>query len=301
MVAPGNRLVSIDVIKFFSISLVILFHVLYNLSFDRSLRVIGFIGVSLFFIVSGFLLAKTYPRVTHFDWKFFLHRLFCIIPLYYLTLIAIAFLFGSQVYDGNLFLNLFSHFLFFDFYISSFSYAFISPAWFLTPLVFLYLFFPFLNRYIKQNKGFLFLVFSLSVLFRLYANTWTSFSPLFFIGDFCFGIAFAQGRKGEALAISTLSAFVNFFMLVPYVLFYLLMRLEWNLLPKNFTRFFSSIIFALFLFHESILKTSLGRWNVLGLSRGAGLTVLLIVFIAIFFISEYVRKRALASKFLNKK
>ncbi|MDA3836529.1 MAG: acyltransferase family protein [Nanoarchaeota archaeon] len=61
-----ERIKSIDSIKVLAIISVIGFHVAYNLR-NTNTRWIGFIGVSLFFIVSGYTLSKNYPTIKEFS------------------------------------------------------------------------------------------------------------------------------------------------------------------------------------------------------------------------------------------
>jgi peptidoglycan/LPS O-acetylase OafA/YrhL len=106
---------TIDILKLISILLVIIFHFLYEFSFNNNLRVLGFIGISLFFIISGYLLAKKYPEIETFSFKWLSKRIVRIISIYYPALIILIIIFGKQIYSGSVIKNLGFHFLFIDF------------------------------------------------------------------------------------------------------------------------------------------------------------------------------------------
>lgn len=283
-----KRSFAIDFAKVLAIILVILFHVLYAIRHDNSLRMFGFFGVSLFFIVSGYLLAKNYPAYTSFRVDWFLRHVLRIIPLYYLALLSMIFLFGRQVYDGNVFLNVSAHALFIDFLFPRFHYDFISPAWFLTPLIFLYALFPYLNKYVKGQRGFLFTVFCFTVFTRYMEGTWTSFSPIFFIAEFCFGIAFCNGRKVEGLLYSLLLLFVNPYMVLPFFVFALLVSFEWSFFARETILFIGSSTLALFLFHESFIHVFLGNWSLFGVEPFFGIIILLGVMIIDLYVAQRI-------------
>jgi peptidoglycan/LPS O-acetylase OafA/YrhL len=52
-----KRINSIDILKALAIILVVWFHFQYQATGDNALRIWGFMGVSIFFIASGFLLS----------------------------------------------------------------------------------------------------------------------------------------------------------------------------------------------------------------------------------------------------
>jgi peptidoglycan/LPS O-acetylase OafA/YrhL len=203
MVKSDNRFGSVDVIRIIAILLVIIFHYVYLVTSENSLRKLGFIGVSLFFIVSGYLLTKKYPNYTQFSLKWFLKRYVRIASLYYLALIALLILLGRQIYYGSLFENISLHLLFLDFLSPNASYGIISLAWFLIPLIGLYILFPYLNNLMKKNSVLLFLIFYITIAIRFLADfnliAYSFYSPLFYLGEFCFGILFAYNKKNPAL------------------------------------------------------------------------------------------------------
>ena len=281
-----ERMVWLDVVRVLAIVLVVSFHIAYELNPDPNLRIFGFFGVSLFFIASGFALAAHYPKLTSFDLGWFWKRYVKIASLYYPALIVIVFLFSSQTYYGGI-NDLFLHLLFLNFLSPDRAFSIISPSWFIIPLLGLYLLFPYLNRF-AQSKFFLSLAFLLTLVFRLYNPGWTSFSPLFFIGDFCFGISLAK-RENILLLSSLLVAFVEPGMALPFIIFYALhfLRPSNNPVTGLFT-FISNHTFEFFLFHESIIMVVFSGWRVFSLNLFLSLLVLLLSMLAVICLSRAI-------------
>jgi peptidoglycan/LPS O-acetylase OafA/YrhL len=292
-----KRILSIDILKIVAIALIILFHVLYAIYQKNYLRPIGFVGVSLFFILSGYTLAKNYPSQTTFSLRWFLKRLVKVASLYYLAIISIVVLFGNQTYSGNI-KDILLHFIFLDPLSKSAAYSIISPAWFLTPLIGLYLIFPYLNKYVKETK-FLIVAFFLMVIFRTLSGNdiYTSYSPLFFLGEFCFGIAFAYNKKHSPLIISLMLLFINPIMIIPFVVFYLTyhMKFEGTYVPTKLIHFIGINTFSLFLFHEAFIKVSLKEWNIYNLSMPIAIIILILTTVLTAFLAHKIKE------YLNKK
>ena len=288
-----KRNISADIIRSVAIFLVILFHLLYAIKPDNSFRYIGFVGLSLFFIVSGFILAENYPKLESFSLKWFFKRYIKISSLYYLALIFLVLLFGQQIYHGSLIKNLFYHFLFIDFISAETAYSIISPAWFLIPLMGLYLLFPYLNRLVKRFQWILLLVFIATVLYRIKVGEFTDysfFSPLFFIGEFCFGISFSHKKNNPFLLFSILNIFVMPVMFLPYLIFYFIISINWEFVPYKLFAFFGANTFALFLFHESFIKLILGKWHIYSLGKSSSLFLLGVIVIFCVWLSKKIQK-----------
>ncbi|NYZ77307.1 acyltransferase [Candidatus Micrarchaeota archaeon] len=290
----GERLVWIDGVRALAILLVIGFHVAYELTLDQNLRFIGYIGDSLFFIASGFMLAQRYPGIKKFDAKWLFRRYVKIASLYYPALIAMVLLFFA---NQGLLMNAYDlllHFLFLNWISPDYLYSLISPAWFVIPLMAFYIAFPYLNRLMAWSKYAILVVFLITVADRIFEGGWASYYPIFFLGDFCFGIAFAQDRKNRALLAPLMTAAISPIMLVPYAAFYLLSFLEncksalLGILP-----FIGRYTFELFLFHESVMKVALGKWNVYGLGVLPSLAVLLLSLLLVEKISIGIQRRLL--------
>lgn len=281
----GERIVWVDTVRTVAIFLIVLFHVSYEFTSDQNLRSIGYVGDSLFFIISGFMLAQRYPEIKKLDPRWFLRRYVKIASLYYPTLIAVALLFFigqdfiKTVYD------LILHFLFLNWVSPDYLYGLISPAWFVIPLVFFYILFPYLNRLLASSKYILLLIFLITAADRFFEGGWASHMPLFFLADFCLGIAFAQykqdknNKAGIFLLSPLVTAVISPIMIIPYVLFYLLSMLEnYNLGLFGVFSFIGRYTFEIFLFHESIMKVLLGKWNIYGLPVLQSFIVLIVSF-----------------------
>lgn len=283
----------VDLIRVISIFLVIFFHVFYEFKQDTLLRYIGFVGISLFFIASGFMLAERYPHIESFSIKWFFKRYVKIASLYYVALIFIIVLFGMQVYYGNPLKDIFYHFLFIDFLSSETAYSIISPAWFLVPLMGLYLLFPFLNRLIKKFPLAISVIFLVSVLYKLKIGGFTDysfFSFLFFIGEFCFGILFSYNKKNIFLLFCLLNLFIMPAMIIPFVIFYLLSMFKFENIQNKIIGFIGMNTFVLFLFHESFMKVILGKWQIYSLGIFASFVILCFAVILSVAISKKIQK-----------
>jgi len=285
-----KREISIDLLRTIAIVSILFFHFVYQFTADNRLRMLGFFGISLFFIISGYLLASKYPSLEKFSLKWFLKRYVKIAALYYLSLTAIVLLFGKQVYSGSLSKNLMAHFLFIDFFYSETAYGIISAAWFLVPLIVFYLVFPYCNRFIKKYNYLLSIVFAAMILFRMNRGGLTSFNPLFFLGEFCFGILFAYDKKSPFLFSALLTFVVGYFMVAPFVAFYFIYFLNSKYLPSKILGFLGKRTLPIFLLHEAFIMVYVGRWHIYTLSTYPALFFLLVVSVFLTYISCKIQK-----------
>ncbi|MBU0906990.1 MAG: acyltransferase [Nanoarchaeota archaeon] len=292
----NKRLNSIDLLRVLAIVLVLAFHLLFEFTCSDSLRYLGFVGISLFFIVSGFLLAKKYPDLENFSPKWFFHRYIKIAPLYYLSLIMVILLFSRQAFYGSMLKNLIYHFLFIDFISEQTAYSIISPAWFLIPLIGLYILFPYLNRIMKRAPGALLIIFILMTVLRIDKGTLTGFSPFFFIGEFCFGILVAHQKKNPILLSSLLTYLIMPVMVLPFAIFYAIYHFRISVPAHAVTSFIGANTLALFLFHESFIKTALGKWIIFSLPQIPGLAVLAVATFLTITVSKKIEKMTLSTK-----
>ena len=284
---------SIDLIRALAITLIIVFHFFYQAHSDNRLRAIGFFGVSLFFIVSGYMLAKKYSYLESFSLKWFFKRYVKIAVLYYFSLIMIVVLFGAQSYSGNLWQNLLSHFLFVNSFFPDFAYGIISPAWFLVPFICLYILFPYLNRLVKKSNLAIVLIFIIMLFVRLKEGTYTSFSPLFFIGEFCFGIALVYNKKLIPIVSCLILFFVDWIMVVPFFLFLFMINIKSIRFGKIIT-FVGTNSLALFLLHESFMNVIFNKWSLFGLNRYLAILLLLVISFALVFLSNKLQRYLLS-------
>ncbi|MCX6815530.1 MAG: acyltransferase family protein [Candidatus Aenigmarchaeota archaeon] len=295
-----KHIVYIDILRVIAIVLVILFHFLYNVYLDNSLRYIGFAGISLFFIISGFLLAKKYPRLINFSLRWFVKRYVKIAVFYLLSMLAIAFLFWKQTYPGDLLANILVHLTFLDPFFPQFAYSLISPAWFLVPLICLYLVFPYLNRFIKKDARLLVVPFIAMAAVRIYSGALTSYSPLFFIGEFCFGIAFAYDKKNVAVLASLITVLVNPIMFLPFAAFYVFSFFDFKALGRTrITSIIAANIIVPFLLHEAFFNIIFRKWTIYNTSIFVGLAIFLMTAIIIVYLSQKATNYILSRSFMK--
>lgn len=250
----------------------------------------GFIGISLFFIISGFMLAKKYPKQEKFSIKWFLKRYIKVAVLYYLALVAISFLFSKQVYSGSLTKNLVYHFLFLDFTSGQTIYGIISPAWFLIPLMILYFLYPYLNNFIKKSPYYLVIAFILMIIVRIAESTYTSYCPIFFLGEFCFGIALAHNLKNKALFSPLLLVLVNPLMIIPFFIAYIFASIKIEKPTPKIVKLIAANTLALFLFHEVFIRVILKEWKLGDFNIFTSLSFLVLISIGLVYISKKTQK-----------
>jgi peptidoglycan/LPS O-acetylase OafA/YrhL len=300
----SKRIFWVDIVRILAIVLVVVFHFFFILSLDNNLRPIGYVGVSLFFMVSGFMLAKHDPNRTSFDLGWLWKRYVKISSLYYPTVIAIALLFGTQAYGGSVW-DIALHLIYLNGFFPRLAYSIISAGWFLLPLLGLYIFFPFLNYLTRKYPAFIAIAALISFVSRLSSIEWVSVSALFFISEFCFGMKLAEisdrkenisGKfdKNDLWLLSPLIlGLITWVIALPYLIFYL-----FSLLPKimksdpSIVRGISSFVgmhtFEIFLFHEALIMVALGLWNINGMDRVLSMIVLLVVLGAAMAVSNMI-------------
>jgi peptidoglycan/LPS O-acetylase OafA/YrhL len=295
-----KRIAYIDILRVLAIILVILFHFLYSIYPVNSLRYIGFAGVSLFFIISGFLLAEKYPKLINFSAKWFAKRYVKIAVIYLFAMLAIAFLFGKQSYPGDLPSNIIVHLAFLDPLFPQFAYSIISPAWFLVPLICLYLLFPYLNRLIKKDARLLIIPLIIMAIVRFYDGNLTSYSPLFYIGEFCFGIAFAYNKKNVAILISLIIALVNPIMFLTFAVFYVFSFFDFRILGQSrIIEIIAANTLEIFLFHEAFINIIIGKWTVYNMNIFSELAIFLGTVAIVVYLSQRTCNYILSRRFMQ--
>jgi peptidoglycan/LPS O-acetylase OafA/YrhL len=152
--APRPQLSALTSLRFFAALHVVLFH-LYALNifagtgFYHALAAIGYVGVSFFFILSGFILVYTYADRDFTAWHFWRARFARIYPAYLLSLLFTAPTFilmcaylpwfkGHWLLSSTLVLTLLQS------WVPQAALAWNSPAWSLSVEAFFYLLFPLL-------------------------------------------------------------------------------------------------------------------------------------------------------------
>jgi hypothetical protein len=213
-----------------------------------------------------------------------------IASVYYIALILIVILFAKQSYSGNLFLNLLSHFTFTDSIFPQFNYGIISPAWFLAPLIVYYLLFPWLNRAIKNNWKIIIPIFIATAIMRIIYGEYVSTNFLFFLAEFCFGIAIAYNKKMSIIAVPIIIVFVQPIMYIPFVIFYAFSFIKNKHASSKIVTLISGQIIFLFLFHEALIYLIFNKWHIYALSKPLGIVVCLIAIVIAAYISNKIQK-----------
>ncbi len=272
--AERQRIGWLDTGRVLAILLIVAFHVAYEFTLDNSLRMYGFFGASLFFIMSGFSLARLYPKLDWFDLGWMKKRYVKIAAVYYPAIVLVYVMFTTQVtYTG--WYAVAAHLVFLDWAWPGTEYSIISPAWFIIPLVGFYILFPLLNRIVRDHPWTVIPAFAAMAAFRYLKGGLVDFSPLFFLGEFCFGIAMAHGKREWALGGTLLSLVPAWFMIVPYAVFMVLPFTE-SVLLSRLMRPLAAHTFEIFLFHESLMKAALGKWSAFGLGAAASAALVLL-------------------------
>lgn len=287
MAGEKERIAWIDLARVLAIVLIVGFHLAYALNENQALRPIGFVGASLFFIVSGYVLAHRYANLDRFDFGWLKKRYVKIASLYYPALIAMALLFPVDTYYRGPY-DLLLHFTFMNWVSHDTAFSIISAAWFIVPLVGLYVLFPFLNRFLRQTPALLFAAFALELANRLIVSDLVSFSPIFFLGEFCLGIALAQGEKRWwVLAAALLPAIVNPVMVIPFAVFLLLWLLRGRMIAlPGIVHSVAKNTFEIFLFHDAVIMAALGSWSFYGQGTVVSLAMLALALIAVKLVSQ---------------
>jgi peptidoglycan/LPS O-acetylase OafA/YrhL len=200
----------------------------------------GYIGVSFFFILSGFILAYNYgdkfKEGTATKEKFWMARFSRIYPLHFFTLIiaiALEFLYEPS---GKLINYIIAHLTLIQSFIpyTDYNVSLNGPAWSISDEAFFYFMFPVLI-FIRNKSNVLFnallIILALVVIvsgfllkgdFAIWAM---NFNPLFRIVDFCIGISLfflyrnmsITVRQGNALELISIGLLVILFCFHSYV------------------------------------------------------------------------------------
>ncbi len=231
-------------LRFFFAFIVFLSHIHLFGNTRKSLQAInenyfneGHLGVSFFFILSGFILAYNYSNsiiIGDFSFKkFYFNRFSRIYPLHLITLILAipVSLNGFRRETAFWFFNFFANSLLIQSWFpkQTVFWSFNAPSWSISNELFFYLMFPFIILLLtKYRKSYLFFVLPILILpFGVLIsneNYWEpifNINPLIRISDFVLGILLYQiFQKSKEKSIITHSI-LEVFSLVLIILFYL--------------------------------------------------------------------------------
>lgn len=178
-----------------AIIMVLLYHLCCWPQWNNPLRIFGhwFIGVDLFLFLSGFGLCFSYEKN---DIKtFYYHRFIRVVPLFWFYTLVIFisnfFILGNEYTVKQLFYNLTT----LSFWINTGK----EPNWYVSALIFFYLFFPVFYKSVKKfpTTSFLF-YFTISLLILKYARIeWYHDCFISRIPIFVFGILYFLSSKSH--------------------------------------------------------------------------------------------------------
>lgn len=205
----------------------------------------GYIGVSFFFILSGYILAYRYAgeiAEKRFSFKtFFSRRLARILPMYYVGLLIALPLSYSELMNGDTFFyfkKLFSNIFMFQSAIpvSDYYFSFNGVSWSISTELFFYIGFPFITAFLIKQRFIkriliavtgIVLTFAIVLIGKENAYYWLYISPIFRIADFTIGIGLFLTLKDQSFKVSTTRAtiweyralllFLLFLLVQPYV------------------------------------------------------------------------------------
>lgn len=237
----SSSILTLTSLRFFFAFFVFLSHL--TMDFDnqriswlqRNLFYEGFLGVSFFFILSGFVLTYSTAKYISKDniyqlnkKKFYLARIFRIYPLHILTLLITVAI--SPDFD-------FSKFIAMLFLVHSFIpdigyyFAYDSPSWSISDEMFFYIVFPFLVPIVIKRPKTSFLLIILLAMFLIMIKPYVPFiyqkfvyyiNPITRLLDFFLGIMLyfvyskiknrVNCRLGNILEITSIIVFILFFM-----------------------------------------------------------------------------------------
>lgn len=198
----------------------------------------GFLGVSFFFILSGFVLSLNYAKITKADIKkFYLYRLARIYPVYLLTLLLSVFIVQGSLY--KFIIQIFGIQSFFPNQEIYFSYN--APSWSISDEFFFYLLFPLV----------------ISLFRKINFTSKTIITTLLCISVVIITNYIPTEKQHYYIYISPITRFVDF--VIGIYLFYLcdLIKSK-NYIKKNYMLFeiLTLIIFITFFYFHEIINLS---------------------------------------------
>jgi peptidoglycan/LPS O-acetylase OafA/YrhL len=161
-VEKGERIDVFDGLRGLAIFLVLIFHV-WQLSWQDFgkftlglipwwLTKVGFIGVEIFFVISGFCIAYPFARGHAPTWKeFYWRRAIKIVPSYLFAIAVMAIFFDNGTVWGRPWLHLLTHFTFTHNWLFETYYSTLGPAWSLAVEVQFYALFPLLLLFFRRS------------------------------------------------------------------------------------------------------------------------------------------------------
>lgn len=182
-----QRIFGLDLLRAFAILFVVFSHLpyvsnSYNATFQSLCGIFGYLGVEIFFVLSGFLIGTILLRnyLSDFGWKeiktFLKRRWFRTLPAYYLVLLlnfGIAFLFGYEIVNGWKYFFFLQNFSFYEISIFKESWSLSIEEWTYLLMPFVLLFTFRFTKWSKKSSFFITITILILIfhLLRFYAYT----------------------------------------------------------------------------------------------------------------------------------
>ena len=153
----GIRILPISFIRFFASIVIVYYHFGQNIyPFDVSMLLNhfvkhGYVWVSYFFVLSGFVLTVGYCNKPIDPPQFWISRFARIYPLHLIVILyyVVKYSFKENLLSSEIVLSVVLNLLLFQSWVPSFALSLNYPGWFLSVLCFFYLIFPYLYPKIK--------------------------------------------------------------------------------------------------------------------------------------------------------
>lgn len=228
----SKKLSGLTVIRFFAAAWVYLFHSRLwagHTGWFAAINSVGYVGVSIFFVLSGFILSYNYLGRAFTKREFWSARFARIVPVYWLSLILTAPYVAAKLirHESPLSANLILTPLFLQSWNPAAMHVWNPPAWSISTEAFFYLLFPFAVRpvvnWFTRRPVSMLLIFWIagalpSILYALFhpegfvdeasTRAWletVKFNPLFRLPEFLFGVCIGAGfRAGWRVPLSKL-------------------------------------------------------------------------------------------------
>lgn len=205
----NERVIGLDILRVFLAMLVFAFHAHSQLSCDYGVLTdfisVGAIAMTMFFMLSGYCLRVAYGNKSFHDKNvlkvFYVKRLTCILPIYYIVSIAHILLLGKESILENILLFPIEALCFQSAFTSLFTFSHNGATWFISCLMMCYFVFPIIRQIINNvsQKG-KYIIFTVLVFLSLwstlvrshFSTVWLYENPIFRILEFSIGILVAE-------------------------------------------------------------------------------------------------------------
>ena len=251
----ANRLIHLDFLRTLAIIFVLFFH----LGFDFFKY--GFLGVDIFFILSGFLMYKYFQQEFNNKriFKYYLNRAFRVIPLYLIANLIVLLISFFYLISPHEFYIIIKHYFFSSYFLPNVGYwleesyfgeTTFKPLlnfWSLGVEIQYYLIFPLIFLFLKNRFNTkIFILFFLSLTVYILFNSISPKTSFFMLPtrlwEFLLGIYCAKYFKKFNKDKTNIIGSISFISIILFIIF--LSFEQFNILEKNYYLF--TIIIAIF-------------------------------------------------------